>query len=354
MGNKESTLKAKVKILADEIHRIATRKLTFMEVCGTHTMAIAQQGVKSLLPDNLQIVSGPGCPVCVTSASDIETAIELGNNDKFIVATFGDMIKVPGESVNLGTADNVKVIYSPLNALTLARENPDKSVILLGIGFETTAPLMAAAVKAAYKEGLTNFFLLSMHKLVPPALELLLSDPESQLDGFILPGHVSAITGKKYYDFLDKYPTTSVIAGFDPLDVMECLYLLTKNAMEKDYTVVNNYPRVVKDEGNPKAFNTMFEVFEPVDSSWRGIGTIPMSGLQLVKKYEKFDAMKVFSLEKREIPEPPGCLCGTILMGKAFPKDCKHFGNSCTPSFPIGPCMVSSEGTCAAWFKYQM
>ncbi len=349
-----ATLKEKVSLLSMALATEARRPLTFMEVCGTHTMAIARHGIKSLLPENVSIVSGPGCPVCVTSAGDIERAISLGDTPGVIVATFGDMIKVPGEERTLGSAANVKVIYSPLDALELARSTPDKQVVLLGIGFETTAPLMAAAILQAHREGLSNFTVLSMHKVVPPALQLLLSDPTSRLSGFILPGHVSAITGRIYYDFLKDSRVSSVVAGFEPLDIMESLYLLVKACMAGDSRPINNYPRIVREEGNPKAMGTMFQVFEPCDASWRGIGTIPASGLAIRSEYKDFDAVRRFDLAEREVPEPAGCLCGAILMGKALPDQCRHFGKTCTPSFPVGPCMVSTEGTCAAWFKYNL
>ncbi|MBU1238665.1 hydrogenase formation protein HypD, partial [Myxococcota bacterium] len=344
--------KEKVHLLSEEIARLATRPLTFMEVCGTHTMAIARHGIKSLLPPAISIVSGPGCPVCVTSATDIERAITLGDTPGVLVATFGDMIKVPGEKRTLGSATNVKVIYSPLDALELARKSPHLQVVLLGIGFETTAPLMAAAVLQARREALPNFSTLSMHKMVPQALSLLLSDENSALSGFILPGHVSAITGRKYYNFLEGSAVSSVIAGFEPLDIMESLYRLVQACMAHDCRPINNYPRIVKEEGNTKAMETLFRVFEPCDTSWRGIGTIPLSGLALKEEFAQFDASARFDLPTREIPEPKGCLCGAILMGKALPDSCRHFGTACTPSFPIGPCMVSTEGTCAAWFKY--
>lgn len=346
--------KSKIAALLKEMRATTNSPLTFMEVCGTHTMSIARHGIKSLLPPNVKIVSGPGCPVCVTSAGDLERALSLADRPDVVVATFGDMIKVPGRERSLASARNVQVIYSPLDALALAERTPDKQVVLLGIGFETTAPLMAATLLEAKRRELGNLLLLSMHKLVPPALRLLLADPQCGLSGFLLPGHVSAIVGRAYYDFLKPYGVASVIAGFDPLDLMESLYLLVKSAHEGNTTPVNNYPRVVNEGGNTKALALLEQVFQPVDSSWRGIGIIPASGLALTPDFASFDAATRFGLSTEELPEPPGCLCGSILMGKRLPSDCLHFGKRCTPSFPVGPCMVSTEGTCAAWFKYNL
>ncbi|MGM0595658.1 MAG: hydrogenase formation protein HypD [Myxococcota bacterium] len=345
--------KNKIKNLAAAIRELVDdNPITLMEVCGTHTMAIARYGIKSLLPPSLDIVSGPGCPVCVTSAQDIQFAIDLANQKDCLVATFGDMIKVPGESSNLGSAQNVEVVYSPFDALEMAEQNPGKEIVLLGLGFETTTPLIASLIKSAASSNLGNFSVLPMHKLVPPALELLISDPDSKLNGFILPGHVSAVTGTRYFKFLETTGIGGVVSGFTPLDIMESIYVLIADITAGRTRVLNNYERVVRTEGNPKAFNLIWEVYEPEDSKWRGIGTIPTSGLSIREKYADFDANCKFELKKREVEEPIGCICGEILMGRKKPNDCKHFGKSCTPLYPVGPCMVSSEGTCAAWYKY--
>jgi hydrogenase expression/formation protein HypD len=348
------SISEKIKILSVEMEKISKVHMNLMEVCGTHTMSIAKYGLRSMLPKNVHIISGPGCPVCVTSAGEIELAINLANKMGKIVATFGDMIKVPGAENTLGDGDNVKIIYNPLEAITLAKENPDRDIVLLGIGFETTTPLIGATIKVALQENLTNFFVLPMHKLVPPALEVLLSDKENEIHGFILPGHVSAITGRRYYKFLDKYEINGVIAGFEPLEIMESIYILIKNFNEKKYEIVNNYKNVVTENGNEKAFNMIGEIFEPCDSEWRGIGVIPQSGLKLKAKYEHFDVCKKFNLEIPDIKDPKECLCGLILMGKKKPHECIHFGKRCNPGHPIGPCMVSSEGTCAAYYKYNL
>ncbi|MBU1221981.1 hydrogenase formation protein HypD [Myxococcota bacterium] len=345
-----------IKALSTQIHNLAQdrEELCFMEVCGTHTMSIAKHGVRALLPSNVRIISGPGCPVCVSTVSDIENCISLAMRPDTIVATFGDMLKVPGVNHSLSEFPSVKIIYSPMQAVELARLNTDKNIVLLGIGFETTTPLMAAAVKAAEKLQLRNFFLYSMARTVPRALELLLNAPDNSLTGFILPGHVSAITGVRYYDFMKAWPTRGVITGFEMLDIMQSLYLLVSLAVNNRCEVVNNYPEWVKEDGNRKAMDTVSDVFIPCDSYWRGIGLIPESGLKMREEFAQFDASIKFGLENRDIPDPPGCLCGRILLGKNLPSDCGHFGKSCTPSRPVGPCMVSSEGTCAAWFKYIM
>jgi len=345
--------KNKIQNLAGAIKNIVGDKsIRLMEVCGTHTMAIARYGIKSLLPSGLDIVSGPGCPVCVTSAQDIQFAIDLANQKDCLVATFGDMIKVPGESTNLGGAKNVEVVYSPFDALEMAQKNSDRQIVLLGLGFETTTPLIASLVKSAAQLKLRNFSVLPMHKLVPPALQLLISDPESKLDGFILPGHVSAITGTRYFKFLEAAAMGGVVSGFTPLDIMESIYVLVADIVAGRTRVFNNYQRVVREEGNQKAFNLIWEVYETEDSKWRGIGTIPASGLRLQDEFADFDANCKFEIKKREVEEPKGCICGEILMGRKRPKECVHFGKTCTPLYPVGPCMVSSEGTCAAWYKY--
>ncbi len=328
------------------------RTLTVMEVCGTHTMSIARHGIRSLLPSWLKLISGPGCPVCVTSAGDIAAALELAKKENTLIVTFGDMLKVPARGRTLSEEKNVKIIYSPLEALTLAKNHPDKEIIFLGIGFETTAPLIGATIKKAKEEKLKNFSVLCLHKTVPAALTAIMSDKTCAVDALLLPGHVSAITGRRYYQFMEKIGATGVIAGFEADEILSSLLIITDLVMDKKSGVVNNYPRAVNEEGNKMALAILSEVFEPCDVEWRGIGVIPGSGLAIRKEFSAFDASKKFSLKKEIINDGPGCLCGNILMGKSSPKDCPHFGKSCTPTNAIGPCMVSSEGTCAAWYKY--
>lgn len=344
--------KEKIKILSREIKCISKKTINIMEVCGTHTMSIARHGIRSLLAENINIISGPGCPVCVTSAGDIHLAIELATRDNFIVATFGDMLKVPSQGKILQGRKNVAMVYSPLEAIKIANENPHKEVVFLGIGFETTAPLIAATIKVAKSSGVKNFSVLSMHKTVPVALEVILSAPGTAIEGLLLPGHVSAITGRRYFDFLKQYKVASVISGFAALEMMESIYLLTSCLNDDRFEVTNNLTRIVSESGNVRAQEILQEVFEESDADWRGIGIIAKSGLAIREQFAQFDAAKKFALHAPTISEAPGCLCGNILMGKNKPNQCKHFAETCTPANPIGPCMVSSEGTCAAYYKY--
>ncbi|MBF0207577.1 MAG: hydrogenase formation protein HypD [Oligoflexia bacterium] len=350
-----------MRILSLEIKKISRQSLTLMEVCGTHTMNIARYGIRSLLPENVQIISGPGCPVCVTSVSDLQMAINLAKEPDVIIATFGDMLKVPVQGGDtLQNYKNVKIVYSPLDALQIAQDNfpSKKEVVLLGIGFETTIPLIAATIKCAYEQTITNFSVLSMHKIIPPALDVVLSARDNKINGLILPGHVSVITGSAYFNFLKKYQTSGVIAGFAALEIMESIYLLVRFLNEGRVEIANNYQRVVSAEGNLQANLLMNEVFQISDANWRGIGIIPNSGMEIVEKYASFDTKKRFSHailhSEQKIEEAPGCLCGGILMGKFNPNECGHFAKRCTPATPIGPCMVSSEGTCAAYYKYSL
>ncbi|MDA3811568.1 MAG: hydrogenase formation protein HypD [Spirochaetaceae bacterium] len=345
-------VKEKIQYIKNKIQVPESEEYTFMEVCGTHTMSIAANGIRSLLPEGIKLISGPGCPVCVTSQSDIELALILARKDNTIISTFGDMIRVPSGNDRLENYKNVKIVYSPMESLSLAEKNPDKEIVFIGIGFETTAPLTAATIEEAEKKEIKNFSVLSLHKTVPAALELILSDKECHINGLILPGHVSAVTGSRYFDFLKKLQTPGVITGFDALNIMECIYLLSTLNNKKAMEILNNYRAVVTEEGNQTAMRKLDDFFETSDSIWRGLGTIPGSGLKIREKYKKYDAFKKFSLSIVEIPDPPGCLCGKILLGKASPVQCSHFGKGCTPSLPVGPCMVSSEGTCAAWYKY--
>lgn len=337
-----------------ELENICTRPWNIMEVCGTHTMAIAKEGIRSILPHNLKITSGPGCPVCVTSQTDIHRGIQLAEREDVIVATFGDMLKVPSRGKCLMNFSNIKVVYSPLEALKVASENPAKEIVLLGVGFETTAPLIASTILEANEASLKNFSVLPLHKLVPPALEAILSDPDHQIDGFILPGHVSVITGTKYYDFLKKYPTVGVVAGFDGAPIMDTLKIIVEKLNREEYGIINNYPELVTVEGNTKAQEVVERVYQEADANWRGIGVIPGSGLAIREEFSAYDADKKFPGDGKEVPEIGGCICGDILMGKQRPQDCRHFGGACTPATPLGPCMVSSEGTCAAYYKYNV
>jgi len=336
------------------------KPLRFMEVCGTHTVAIFRSGLRSILPKEIIHLSGPGCPVCVTHEAEINAFLDLAEKPGVIIATFGDLMRVPGsKSRTLKAAQaegaRVSVVYSPPDALKLAAENPDAKVVFLGVGFETTAPGVAASVKMAKAQGIGNYSVLSFHKLVPPALDALLGDPDTDIDAFIMPGHVSAIIGlAPYLPVATRYGKAAAIAGFEPLDILQALLFLAECKRDGRAEVVNLYRRVVRDEGNAKARAMLAEVFTQASALWRGIGEIPGSGLELAESYAEFDAKRIFNIEIKECPPLPGCKCGDVLKGKLAPNLCPLFGKACTPAKPVGPCMVSTEGSCAAYFKYQV
>ncbi|HBG81978.1 TPA: hydrogenase formation protein HypD [candidate division CPR2 bacterium] len=330
--------------------------IKIMEVCGTHTMAIAKNGLKSLLPENIQLISGPGCPVCVTDQSDIEKIIYLSLLDDVILATFGDMLKVPSSKGSLFDARakgaDIKIIYSPLEVVDLVKKNPAKTVVYNAIGFETTAPLTAVLLQKLIEEKIGNVAIYSSHKIVPPALKVLLEDKESQVDAFLLPGHVSTIIGLKAYKFMAKdYGKPGVVAGFEPENILKGINKILDQLLEGRPKIDNVYG-IVTIDGNIRAQEAMEEVFEIKDTMWRGFGKLPASGLEIRPKFAKYDAKKEFDLGFETKPAPKGCMCGEIIQGKKTPTDCPIFGKACTPTKAIGPCMVSSEGTCAAWYKY--
>jgi hydrogenase expression/formation protein HypD len=331
---------------------------SFMEVCGSHTMSIFRNGIKTLLPGRIKLVSGPGCPVCVTPVSYIDYAIALSRFPRVIITTFGDMLRVPGSENSLdeerGEGSEVKVVYSPLDAVKLAGENPDKEIVFLGIGFETTAPTIAASIIEAKKRGLSNFSVLSAHKTMPRALRALVTSGEIGLDGFILPAHVTTIIGLPPYFFLARdFKLSAVVAGFEPLDILEGIWMLIKQRIEGRAEVENQYRRVVRHEGNKRAQELIYQVFEPASAEWRGLGVIPGSGLRIRERYRSFDAERRFDIDLPPSKDNPACLCGEVIKGTAVPTDCPLYGESCRPEHPIGPCMVSSEGTCAAYYKYE-
>jgi hydrogenase expression/formation protein HypD len=343
--------------MADRIKARSTKPARFMEICGTHTVAIFKHGIREVLPDHIGLVSGPGCPVCVTATRDIDKAIKLARIPDVIVTTFGDMVRVPGSESSLqrekGLGADVRMVYSTMDAVDIARQNPEKKVVFLGVGFETTAPTIAAAVVAAEAEGIENFSVLSSHKLLPPAMDALLSGGELDVSGFMCPGHVSTIIGTASYEAVAaQYHTPCVVMGFEPLDILQGIYMLASQIETGEARVEIQYRRAVAPEGNPNALQTMDRVFEPTDAPWRGLGVIPKSGLALREAYRALDADALFDLEVPESPEPPGCKCGEILRGVKTPPDCKLFRSICTPENPVGPCMVSGEGTCAAYYKY--
>lgn len=345
-------LLAKIAAVAD-----AGRSFTFMEVCGSHTHALSRYGIRRLLPQNLRLISGPGCPVCVTSAADVDAALCLAGMHDVVFATFGDMLRVPGAggaSLQKLRADgaDIRVIVSPLDLIPLALRNPDRKVVFMGIGFETTAPTVAAALIKAAKQGIRNLFVLSAHKIVPPAIAALLADPALKLDGFLCPGHVSVITGAAAYRGITEAKKAAVITGFEPLDILEGILMLLQQCRNEICEVEIQYGRGVSKEGNARARQAMADVFAPADAYWRGLGIIPGSGLVFRQQYREFDVRMHFDVPVFESVEPDGCSCGEILRGIITPESCPLFRNICTPLNPVGPCMVSSEGTCAAYFKY--
>ncbi|MCF8050921.1 MAG: hydrogenase formation protein HypD [Desulfobacterales bacterium] len=343
--------------LADRIAAASRRPIRLMEVCGTHTMSIFRHGIRSLLPETITLLSGPGCPVCVTAQSDIDAFIALARKPEVIVATFGDLMRVPGTESSLqlerAAGADIRIVYSTFDALTIAAEHPDKKIVFMGVGFETTAPTIAASLSAARDMGRKNFFVFSAHKLVPPALEALMNFPGVALDGFILPGHVSVILGEDgYRSFFERFSVPCVITGFEPVDILQGIFRLAMQVESGTPALENAYPRAVTAEGNQKARQLMDAVFEPADAVWRGLGTIAQSGLKIRATYADFDAARHFDLALPEPVEPKGCACGDILTGAKTPPECALFKTVCTPMDPVGPCMVSSEGTCAAYYRY--
>ena len=345
--------------LARRIARLAegSREITLMEVCGTHTVTVFKHGIKDLIPNNIKLLAGPGCPVCVTPTQYIDKAIAYTRLEGVTVATFGDLYRVPGSYSSLekerARGGNVRIVYSPLDALRLAQENGDKRVIFLGVGFETTAPLIAASIVEAKKRGVRNYLVLSAHKVMPPPMEALVSDGELGIDGFICPGHVSTIIGWGAYRFLSQqYHIPCVVAGFEPLDVLEGIWMLLRQIHSGVARVDNQYRRAVREEGNPKALSLMREVFEMDDSEWRGLGIIPGSGLTISREYRDYDAEANLKVEVEPASSHPGCICGSVLKGVKTPLDCPLFRRVCTPEGPVGACMVSSEGTCSIYYKY--
>lgn len=333
------------------------RPVCLMEVCGTHTMSIYRHGIKTILPSSIKLLSGPGCPVCVTPNNYLDQAIAFSRLDDVIITTFGDMLNVPGSSATLAVEHaagrDIRTVYSPLDAVAIARRNPDNKVIFLAVGFETTSPTIAGTILEAQERNVSNFFISCAHKLIPPAMKLLARDPELPIDGFICPAHVSAIIGSNAYEFLVRdHGIPCVITGFEPLDILQGIYMLLRQIRIGSPRVENQYSRVVKPAGNTTALRLMAEVFEESDTAWRGLGTIPRSGLVLSKAYTRFDAGQVFKVAGEEEKNHPGCLCGEIIKGKLEPETCPLFRTGCTPVTPVGPCMVSQEGTCAAHYKY--
>jgi len=333
------------------------RPLVFMEVCGTHTMTISRYGLRSVLPDNIRLLSGPGCPVCVTATRDIDMGIAFARIPGLILTTFGDMIRVPGSNSSLlrerVNGRDVRVVYSILEALEIARQNPSRQVVFYSVGFETTAPSTAFGIMEAKTANLKNFSVICIHKTLPNALRVLLDSGEIGINGFLLPGHVSAIIGVRAYDFLAKeYSIGGAVAGFEPNDILSAILTLIRQ-QQSGPMIENEYRRVVTEAGNEAALKAMQLVFRPCDSEWRGIGVIPGSGLMINADWQEYDALQRFQVDVGEPVEHKGCACGEILRGVKLPDECTMFGTVCTPENPLGPCMVSGEGSCAAYYRYR-
>ena len=353
-------MSSEVRKLLAAIEALPLGETRLMEVCGTHTMAIAKSGIKSMLPEKVKLLSGPGCPVCVTPPQVIDAVLELAMDPEITIATYGDMVRVPGsrpgDSLQRRRALGAKllVVYSPVDAVEYAKENPDREVVFLGVGFETTAPGTAAAVLTAQEENVKNFSVLSMLKTVEPALRALMKTEDFKVQGFLCPGHVGTIIGEKGFAFLpEEYQMPAVIAGFEPEDILLSVYLLLRQIAEGRPRVENQYKRAVSPKGNVLAQNMIGRCLEPRADLWRGLGRIENSGLGFRAEFSDFDAEKKFSIRYGEETGPSACRCGDVICGRISPSRCPMFGKRCTPEDPVGPCMVSSEGACAAAYKYQ-
>jgi hydrogenase expression/formation protein HypD len=341
---------------AQEFKRIFGRKPAFMEVCGSHTMSLAKSGIKQCLKDDVQLISGPGCPVCVTDQKSIDAMIELSEGDNRIICTFGDMMRVPGSTKSLLDAKtagkDVRVLYAPTDAIGLAKKYPEKEIIFLGIGFETTIPILSLLVGEAQSQNLENFSIWMSTKLVEPILRSLLDAGDVELDGFLLPGHVSIVLGEDSFRYLaEEYKISGVISGFEPAEVLSGIYKLIDLAIKSETKIINDHPSIVTKKGNAVAQNWMKTYFEECDEAWRGIGTIAKSGLDLKPEFERFNAKKRFNIKINE-PKKTKCRCGEVIRGLISPQECSLFGKACNPMKPIGPCMVSAEGSCSAYYQY--
>ncbi|MCT7991928.1 hydrogenase formation protein HypD [Laspinema olomoucense] len=343
---------------AKAIVRITTRPWTIMEICGGQTHAIVKFGIDELLPDNITLIHGPGCPVCVTPIALIDQAIAIASHPEVIFCSFGDMLRVPGTAQDLlsikATGGDIRIVYSPVDCLKIAQENPNKQVVFFGVGFETTAPATAMAVYQAAQQNIPNFSMLVSHVLVPPAMEAILSAPHRKVQGFLAAGHVCTIMGYTEYEAIaPKYQVPIIVTGFEPVDILQGIYLCIKQLESGQAQVENQYSRSVRKDGNQPAQNILKEVFEIVPRQWRGIGEIAQSGLKLKQKYAQFNAENRFDLTGIQSEESPDCMSGLILQGVKKPHECEAFGKRCTPEYPLGAPMVSSEGACAAYYRYR-
>ncbi|HJK01301.1 MAG TPA: hydrogenase formation protein HypD [Methanocorpusculum sp.] len=334
--------------IATMLTEMVDRDIRIMHVCGTHEAAIAKYGIRSVLPPQMKIVMGPGCPVCITPQGEIDAACTLAERG-CIVATYGDLLRVPGTNTSLGQVNgDVRIVQGISKAVEIAYKHPNKEVVFISVGFETTVPTVAATMLTTPPE---NFSVLVSHRLVPPVMRWLINQGETSLDGFILPGHVCAVMG--YHEY-EGFPVPQVVAGFEPEDILLSLLMIVKQVMAGEVNVENAYPRAVTRDGNTKAQMLMHEVFTPMDVEWRGFPIIPESGLSLRQEFEEFDAQKKFDLVYAKVTKNSCCICDRVLRGLADPPDCKLYGKACTPRFPIGPCMVSHEGACRIWYQYKI
>jgi hydrogenase expression/formation protein HypD len=346
------------KNLAGKIASMTDRPLKLMEVCGGHTHTIFKYGIEDLLPPNIEMIHGPGCPVCVIPLGRTDDSISLALQPDVIFTTFGDMMRVPGSNTNLFDAKargaDVRMVYSPLDALKIAKRNPEKQIIFLALGFETTSPSTAMTILQAEKDGVENFSVFCNHIMIVPALKAMLDSPDLQLDGFVGPGHVSTVIGTRCYDFVPRdYGKPLVVTGFEPLDILQSVYMIVKQVIERRAEIENQYGRAVERNGNRRALEVLSEVFEPREFfEWRGLGSIAHSGMKLKWKYAAYDAELKWDVPGLKVADPKACQCGEILKGVKKPWECKVFGTACTPETPIGSCMVSSEGACAAYYNF--
>ncbi len=343
--------------ISDLINKSAVNSYTFMEVCGGHTAAIHRFGIPFMLPSCIRLLSGPGCPVCVTGTGFIDSIISLAGKDDIIICTFGDLLRIPGSESTLEKEKrkgaDIRIVFSGLDALEMARKHPEKKVVFPGIGFETTAPGTAVTLLEALRSAIRNFYILSAHKLMPPALEVI-SGSNTEINGFICPGHVAAVTGSSYFSFIsDRHRIGCVITGFEPADILQSIYMLVQQVNKKAPTTEIQYTRAVTAKGNTVAMKTMNQVFVPADAHWRGLGTIPQSGMKLRDEYSDFDAFNLIKSACSDREDDELCICGEILSGKMKPSDCRLFASVCNPENPVGACMVSNEGSCNTYYRYK-
>jgi hydrogenase expression/formation protein HypD len=348
-----------VEAILKEIRQTVRGNWNIMEVCGGQTHSLVKNGLLNMLPQNIQMIHGPGCPVCVTPVNLIDKAVNLAVEHGVILCSFGDMIRVPGSGMSLLEAKSkgadVRILYSPLEAVNIASENPEKEVVFFAVGFETTAPANALSVVHAHREGVKNYSILTSHVLVPPAMEAIMGDEDCRVDAFLAAGHVCTIMGiNEYYPLVEKYQIPIVVTGFEPVDLLEGILMTVRQLEKGEFRLENQYTRVVERDGNKNAIATIDRIFEITDREWRGIGNIPFSGYAVKEDFSQYDANKKFQIRIEEVHEDSSCLSGDVMKGKIKPNQCPNFGTKCTPVKPLGAPMVSSEGACAAYYHYNL